>query len=151
MDITLTREIAVPPLHLWAWLTEPDRIREWNPSVIKDEPETDGLPGPGFVSQMTIKEGRGFNTYRSEILSFVPCEFLEMSLSGGNLGAEPMVLSYAIAARGEASVLTYRTQWAPKGVMLVLLYPLIVWMSRRNVSEQIDVLKRVAERGTPPA
>ena len=147
MDITSEADFDVTPTELWAWLTEFEKFKLWNENIVSDEPVSDGPVGPGYVSDMTMRDGNKVNVYRSELIDYDVNERLTMVLSGGNLGETPMTISYRISPTATGSHLVYRTEWQPKGLLMTLMAPLIAVMSRRNVRAQHDALRKAIAAG----
>ncbi|WP_417310778.1 SRPBCC family protein [Devosia sp.] len=147
MDITSEADFDITPAELWAWLTEFERFKLWNDNIVSDEPVSDGPVGPGYVSDMTMRDGGKVNVYRSELIDYDVNERLTMVLSGGNLGETPMTISYRITPTATGSHLVYRTHWQPRGLLMTLMAPLIAIMSRRNVRAQHDALRKAIAAG----
>ena len=145
MDIVHNQTLNVSQDRLWTLLTELEELQKWSPSIISDTPISDGEPGPGFKTKMLIREGKSEVKYESELLEYTPQSRIVMQLRGGNLGKGPMTLTYDLTPDGDQTHLRYRSEWPPVGIMMKLMHPLIVKMSRRNVTEQMDSLRKVAE------
>ncbi len=145
MHITHEEVYAVSQDRLWELLTEFEELQKWSSSVLSDTPITDGEPGPGFRTKMVIQEGKSQVEYESEILEYDPKSHLVLQLRGGNLGKGPMTLTYDLIPEGNATRLRYQTEWPPVGIMMKLMHPIITKMSRKNVAEQMESLRRVAE------
>ena len=145
MHITHEYTLNVSQDRLWELLTEFDEMQKWSSSVLSDTPITDGEPRPGFKTKMLISEGKSEVEYESELLAYDPKTHLVLQLRGGNLGKGPMTLTYDLIPEGDQTRLRYQTDWPPVGVMMKLMHPLITKMSRKNVAEQMERLRKVAE------
>ena len=130
---------------LWPLLVEPGNIQLWNPDIVSHEPLTSGPPGVGSRSAVRIREGSRLVEYESEVLTFEPGKLLVIQLTGGSLGAGPMVVSYAITPADDHVTLRMTGRWEPVGLLLRLLAPLIGFMGKRNSRVAMQRLKRLAE------
>lgn len=146
MKIIQTIDIALSPKKLWPLLTLFEEIQKWTPSLIEEEILSTGTPGPGFQTKLKILEGGQFSYYDSEILTYAPHQDLSIQLSGGNLGKNPMIVTYQMTATDFGTRLTYTSTWQPAGIGLKLLSPIITKVSKKNAAQQMANLKTVAER-----
>lgn len=145
MKIQKTTRIETSPEHLWQFLTDPEKVRSWTPSVVSDEPISSGPPEVGFKSLMKIKEGSKIVEYDSEITIYAPERQLGLVLRGGNLGKGPMDVMYTLEPEPHGTSLTYEARWQPHGLMLKLMSPIITRIAQNNVIEQMGLLKSLAE------
>ncbi len=143
VDVETTAE------ELWPLLADDQHMMRWSPDIVSVETTTSGPPGVGTRSAVQIREGSRVVDYDSEILTFEPCTCLRIQLTGGSLGASPMVVTYSITPRQDRIELTYSARWRAVGLMLRLLAPVITIMAKRNARAAMDRLKRLAE-GEPP-
>ena len=145
MYILKKTHIKTSPEQLWDLLTETEKMKRWNPTIISEEPLSSGEPGVGFKSIVRIKEGSSINEYENEISSYDPVNHLGIMLRGGNLGQGPMNVDYHLIELTDGTELTYESRWEPYGIMLKLMSPLITMMARRNVEDVMGRLKKLAE------
>jgi len=130
---------------LWAYLTEFERIRKWNPSMLSEEIVTQGKVEKGFLSKVLIKEGKRENWYESEILEYQIHDKVMIALKGKNLGKSPMYISYQIKEFKDQLELNYECNWKPVGFILRLLHPIIKSMSDKNAKSCLEALKSQLE------
>lgn len=140
--------LRTTPAKLWPLLVEPENIRRWNPDVVSEEALTPGPPGVGSRSSVQIREGSRVVGYVSEVLTFEPEKLLVIQLTGGSLGAGPMVVSYSITPAEGYVTLRVQGQWQPVGLMLRLLAPLFGILGRRNSKAAMQRLQKIAEEDT---
>lgn len=143
MRIEHAAEIALPPEELWNHLTEPEKIRCWNPDVVEIEADEAAPIGVGSSSRVAIREGSRVVDYREEIVLFDRPARLATRLSGGSLGRSPMRLEYRLAETDSGTRLRYTADWQPEELRLRLLSPLLAWLSRRNIRSHLERLKGV--------
>ena len=137
--------LKTTPAELWPLLVEHENIRRWNPEIVSEQALTPGPPGVGSRSSVQIREGSRVVEYVSEVLTFEPEEQLVIQLTGGSLGAGPMVITYSITP-GEGHVtLRVQSQWQPVGLLLRLLAPLFAILGRRNSKAAMQRLRKIAE------
>ena len=67
-EITIDRT----PEALWPWLTETERVQQWNPSIVSDEPTTPGPAGVGTRTVMRLREGSKIVDYETELTAYEP-------------------------------------------------------------------------------
>ncbi len=139
VDIETTAE------ELWPLLADDQHVMSWSPDIVNVEPMTSGPPAVGTRSAVQIREGSRVVDYNSEILAFQPGNCLRIQLTGGSLGASPMVVTYSITPRQNSVELTYSARWRAVGLMLRLLSPVITIMAKRNARAAMDRLKKLAE------
>ncbi len=147
MNFSNAISISCNPEELWAWLTEPEKIRSWNPEILEQETISAGEVGPGFRSRVLMKEGKKSVWYEEEILEFKPSTTLKMKLSGGSLGKGPMIMTYRLSDEGDKTKLSYANTWEPKGVILKLLHGIITKVAKKNVEGSLNKLKTEIENG----
>lgn len=146
MHIIRTVNIDAPSELIWELLTDVEQIKRWTPSLISDEPLTDGPTQVGQISKMKIKEGSKVVAYESEIASYQPTTHLGIILRGGSLGTGPMHVDYQITPKADGIVMTYTSRWEAHGLMLKLMSPIITKMANNNVTETMNQLKSLAEK-----
>lgn len=145
MNTETVLSMQTTPERLWPFLVDPDRIQQWNPDVVSHETLTDGPPGVGAKSAVQIQEGSRVAEYVTEVMTYDPCELLVIKMTGGNLGAGPMIISYAITPGDDSLTLHVKGKWEPVGLLLRLLAPLFAILARRNSRAAMDRLKSLAE------
>ncbi len=150
MHIKVNVDIPASSDSLWELLTDPDEIMRWTPAIKKIASDRKGPPEPGQKSIMTMQEGSKLVQYDSEILNVSNKEMLTLQLAGGSLGKHPMTVRYKLSVQPEGTVVEYTADWKPSSY-LILLAPLITWMSKRNARHQMECLKNAATTRAPKA
>ena len=145
MHIEQKIETRTSPESLWTLLTEPEQVKRWIPELISDEPITPGPEGVGMKTRMRLKEGSKVVEYGSEITAFDREDYLELRLTGGSLGAGPMVVGYRLLPGDQGTGLHYTSTWQPYGLILRLLSPLITFMAKKNTRAQLRRLQKLAD------
>lgn len=125
MEINKSVTIECEAQELWRWLTEFDKMKKWNKSVIKEEHVSSGEVREGFTTKLLIKEGKKEVWYENQVLNYNPCQYLRISLKGGGLGKNPMNVSYELIRKNNTTALNYKCTWKPAGFILTLFHPLI--------------------------
>lgn len=131
---------------LWSWLTEFEKIKKWNSTILEEDHVSQGETRQGYKTRVLIKEGREKQWYDNEIMIYRPNECLKIVLSGGNLGKNPMFVEYLIKEKNNKIELTIASQWSPSGFVLKLLYPLIKIKAAKNTEEVLQELKNQIEK-----
>ena len=142
--------IDAAPSAVWEVLIDPDRVQEWMPEVVSYKTNADQGPGVGTKSTMSIKEGSKVVDYETEILTYEPNDRMVIEMRGGNLGSNPMQVSYTLAPAGNKTTLTYCADWKPGALMLRLILglmsPLIRWAGGRKATKTLARLADVVSR-----
>lgn len=146
MKIRKLVQIDCSKEELWSWLTEFEKIKKWNSTIVKQEQVSQGETKEGFKTKVLIKEGRTSHWYNNEIMTYRPNEILQLVLSGGNLGKNPMFVEYLIKEKNNKIELSLSSQWRPSGFILKLLYPLIKIKAAKNTEEVLQELKKQIEK-----
>jgi carbon monoxide dehydrogenase subunit G len=144
MHIEGSIEIEASPAVLWPLLTEGEQIMRWTPEIVSE----DSPPGPprvGAISRVGIKEGSRVVEYTTEVGALEPQAYLEIELKGGGLGAGPMRVGYRLSPANGRTTLNYSSDRQAHGLMLKLMLPLIIFMSRRKSRGSLQRLKALAE------
>lgn len=145
--ILVESETRLPcgPEEAWAQLTESEKFRVWNPEIQKLEAVSEGEPGVGYQEDITLLEDGQPNVYRSEIVTFEPPSRLEVRLSGGPLGASPMLVSYRLEPEGEGVRLEYSSTWAPAEAWMKPLVSVIQGAAEENLRVSMSRLRAQIE------
>lgn len=141
IDFTVTTEIARPPQEVFAFVTDPARLHEWQTNVI----EVEATPAGALASGSRLREVREVRGRRMEQL----VEVAEMiAPSTFNLrvieGALPVHGDLTLERAGEGTCLTLHAFGQPRGAMR-LLTPLLSAGLKREFSKQYAALKSLLE------
>ena len=145
MDIRNRIVIDAPPQNIWPLVTELDQIKRWNQSIVSSKAVSAGLVQEGFRSRLVLKEGSREVEYEEEILVFKSPSTVEVQMSGGSLGKNPMIVRYDLRSEGDRTHLEQRYTWAPSGLMLRLMAGMIAKSSAKVLDENLVQIKSVAE------
>ena len=145
MDIRNRIVIDAPPQNIWPLVTELDQIKRWNQSIVSSKAVSAGLVQEGFRSRLVLKEGSREVEYEEEILVFKSPSTVEVQMSGGSLGKNPMIVRYDLRSEGDRTHLEQRCTWAPSGLMLRLMAGMIAKSSAKVLDENLVQIKSVAE------
>lgn len=144
MHIDFEIDIPETPATLWHWLTEPEAIQRWMPSIERDEPLTPGPPGVGTKTRMTLREGKRSVVYETELTTYDEHRELALDMRGGSLGTSPMHVRYRLDGHGQRTRLHYTADWRPKELGLRLMSPLIRIAAGRNARASLRRMARLA-------
>jgi len=144
--IVSTIEIARPPEEVFAYVTDPSRLAEWQESVVRSRPEGAGPPGVGTRAAVTRRIGRRERTMTAELSELSPprtwaVRGVDGPVRGNVKGTiEPL-------DDGARSRVTLELELVGYG-MGKLLVPLVVRRQARNeVPNNLRNLKERLERG----
>lgn len=145
MYILKSIQIDCKKEELWSWLTEFEKLKKWNKTIIKEEHITQDEVKIDYKTKVLIREGNRETWYNNEIMAYRPYELLRIALSGGTLGTNPMIVEYVITKKNNQLKLTLESKWKPSGFMLKLFYPLIKIKATKNTLEVLQELKNQIE------
>ena len=144
--IMSTIEIARPPEEVFAYVTDPSRLAEWQENVVASRPEGTGPPGVGTRAAVTRRIGRRQRTMTAELSELsAPRNWAVRGLDGpvrGNVKGTIEPLDDGARAR-----VTLELDLVGYGIGK-LLVPLFVRRQARNeVPNNLRNLKERLERG----
>lgn len=84
--IVTSIEIARPPEDVFAYVTDPSRLAEWQEGVVSTRVEESGPPAVWSRITQTRRIGRGERTMASEITELSPSTSWRFVLSTGRSG-----------------------------------------------------------------
>lgn len=145
MNITKSIQIDCKKEELWSWLTDFEKLKKWNKTIVEEQHISEGNTRKGFKIKVLIKEGNRKIWYNNEIMVYQPNELLRIALSGGTLGTNPMIVEYVITKNNNQLELTLESKWKPSGFMLKLFYPFIKIKATKNTVEVLKELKNQIE------
>ena len=145
MDLQQNIRIGAPKTEIWPLLTELDEIKRWNNSIIKSVPVSSETVGAGFRSKLLLKEGNREVEYDEEIVTFDAPNAVEIRMSGGSLGKNPMMVRYDLVEQDEATLLKQSCTWLPSGLLLRLMAVLFSKSSEKTLEENLRKIKELAE------
>lgn len=146
MKTSKTTLIDAPAATVFLWLEDNDRLRQWVPNLIEDEPlvETPEKVGSKF-RQVFLENGRRMEMV-GEITEFVEHERLRVDITGKMFDLDADYVLVALSAT--RTELTQNTEIKLKGLMR-LFAPIMFLMSKFSSSDpQADAhekLKAMAE------
>jgi len=146
MKTSKTTLIDAPAATVFLWLEDNDRLRQWVPNLIEDEPlvETTEKVGSKF-RQVFLENGRRMEMV-GEITEFVENERLRVDITGKMFDLDADYVLVALSAT--RTELTQNTEIKLKGLMR-LFAPIMFLMSKFSSSDpQADAhekLKAMAE------
>lgn len=134
---------------LWAYLEDPDKIRQWMIGVVEDRPTSEGPTRVGSTFEMDIREGRKVVTYQGEVTKHEPPRLMGVKLVGG-CGKKPMTMhaDYELTDLGAGRTrLDYACRAElPQGVLWKLMAPLFRLMGRGMIKKFMRNLRGLVER-----
>ena len=145
MEIKHTIEVNTNKEVLWKWLTEFEKIKLWNKTILEEKPISNGEVKNGFKSNVLILEGKKKVWYENEITEYNPFRHLSITLKGGSLGKNPMAVHYTLNEINNKITLNYESYWKPAGLMLHLMLPIIKRMANQNAKTCLQELKTLIE------
>jgi uncharacterized protein YndB with AHSA1/START domain len=72
MAIHESIDIARPPQEVWAYATDPARLKEWQESLVEAKEETEGPTRVGSRMTQTRRVGKGTRTFTLEVVAHEP-------------------------------------------------------------------------------
>lgn len=148
MRIETIEYFRCPAEHLWTWIEEPEKQKQWMKGLLNNESTSPGGQKLGSTFRMTIQEGRKANSYDGEVTGHEWPRFLEVCLSGGNFPqGMRMRVGYRLSETAGVTRLDYSCAMEGKkcGLLLRMLFVLAKVFSRMQLRSFLRQLKSLAE------
>ena len=126
---------------IWQHLVDSEKLKIWNPEIIKDEPMDDFGINIGAKSKLTLDEGGKPGVYFTELVTVDVESKLVLKMLGESLGENPMTVSYELLGEGKTTEMVYTSQWQPSGIILTIFTPLIKIVVQNNAKLALSRLK----------
>jgi len=139
-------EIKCTAEKFWLYVTELEKMQEWNVCLLESENISSGKLQKGFKSKILMQEGKKSVWYDNEILEFNPHSLLKTSLKGGNLGKSEMIITYEIVPLADGIKVSYENDWEPKGLFMKLFSKKIYSSMDKNATKDLQKIKNEAEK-----
>lgn len=139
-EFAFTVDIERPVSDVFAYMTDPSRLSEWQSDVLEAVP--DGALAPGA----TVREVRRFLGRRmefvQEVTEFEPDRRLAMRTRSGPF---PLAATIDFEARGSATTVSFRAEANDPGRFFKLAEPVVVRVAERQVRNQFQTAKDILE------
>lgn len=134
--------IARPSAEVFALLEDSRRAPEWLESCISLEATSGGAKAVGTPLDYRFREGGRTGRMTGSVTSYLPGRALAMRFSDRRFTVE---VSFALEQTGTSTRVQHAIAIAPATLMGKLLSPLIQLGNRRQVSANLERLKRLVE------
>jgi len=122
-------------------MTNPDRVKQWQPDVVESIPLTKGSVQQGTRWRVTVEEfGRRFDVDTS----VVECVLNTRLVFETCAPTADVQVDYRFFEHGPNTRVELATTLKPRGVMRVV-FPFVKGMIRRKVASRLDLLREVIE------
>ena len=147
MKIETSIEIERSPEDVWPWVTETEKMKQWQKGLLEVTPLND-VEGVGARARLKIKEGHRVCEYEDEVTVWEPPERLAVRLWGGPLpeGME-MEISYELEDLGGRTRIHTSCGCEVKGFFMKLfspLFKLFAGMQQRSFFKRLKILVEAA-------
>jgi uncharacterized protein YndB with AHSA1/START domain len=146
MSLQFAVEIAAPPERVFAYLTEPDLVKRWQPDLAELAPLPPGGIRLGTRQRATVEEyGRRFEV-ETLVVALTENELLayEMQAPTASVRGEYRLIRQPSFTRLEETVTI-----KPRGAMSIV-WPLVKGFFRRKMESRMKLLKQTVETGENP-
>lgn len=146
MEVRRQVRIEAPVARVWDCLTDPAKLPRWISAFVDEVPDDPAKAGVGATSTLRLREGRKVVAYRSVVTMWEEPRRLAIRLTGGTFPeGMAMDVEYRLAADGAGTVLDFDSRATLKGLLFVLMAPLIRLAAGANAKRDLAALKRLAE------
>ena len=147
METTFTTIIDCSPEHLWPWLEEPDKQKQWMQGLLENVATSDGPTQVGSTFRMTIREGRVVAEYDGEVTNYDLHRHLGVRFWGTALKGVEMAADYKLQNLGGRTRLDYTAiaNTSGAGFFTRLMLPLFKLFGMVQLRGFIKTLKHLAE------
>ncbi len=136
--------IQAPPAEVYAWLTEPDKLKQWVGGLVDSKPLADQLE-PGARSIETIEdEGVRFEM-ETEAVQVVPNRLLVFRLSAKGDFSFTGVSRYELSEKQGGTLLTLEQEFEYGPFWLRAASPLMTGQVQRKLDADFRKLKSLVE------
>jgi uncharacterized protein YndB with AHSA1/START domain len=139
MSIHESVDIARPPQEVWAYATDPTRLKEWQESLVEAKEQTEGPTRVGSRMTQTRRVGKSTRTFTLEVIAHEPPNrFAFKGIDGpvrprGTIALEPL---------DDGQRTRYSMEFDVEGHGLgILLAPLVRRNIRKELPENLKHLK----------
>jgi uncharacterized protein YndB with AHSA1/START domain len=142
IDFTVTTEIAAPPGEVFAYVTDPSKLRTWQNTTVSAEQQTAGELGVG-TKLREVHKGPGGRELESlvEVSRYEPPEAFGLHMLEGPLLIDADIKFTEV---GHGTRVEFRAFGQPTGAMR-LLQPMIRRTIKKQFTEDLATLKSVLE------
>src|SRR5262245_61964711 len=149
MRVEHTAQFRCTPQHLWPFLEEPERQKQWMKGLLENRRTEEGPPGVGSKFRMKIKEGFKVAEYDGEVTGYDPPRHLGVRLWGGGFPeGMAMRVDYRLSEVDGGTRMDYVAQTEsakPLPWWMRLLMPLFKVFGKMQLKGFLKTLKRLAE------
>lgn len=147
MKAELKIDIACTPDHLWPWIEEPEKQKQWMEGLLENNPTTDGPTHAGSTFEMKIKEGRKVSTYDGQVIAYDRPNHMAVMMSGEALRGVTLAADYRLEDLGGGTRLHYTvtSDSSQAGFMMKLMEPMFALFGKSQARRFLNTLKQRAE------
>jgi carbon monoxide dehydrogenase subunit G len=144
MKTTYSTEIRCSAQHLWTWIEDPERNKQWLGGLEEIRPVSPGPRRAGYQAKLFLREGRRLSEYDETILDYDPPRRLKLQMQGGCLRGGTVTVDYRLTELEGRTRLDYECSAEMQG-FLRLFAPLFAIFGRMQVRSFFRKLKQLAE------
>jgi carbon monoxide dehydrogenase subunit G len=137
--------IARPPSHVYAWISEPDRVKQWVSWLADVRTVTPELSGVGRKEVWLMDDptmGERLEISGEVVAADVPrLRQSKMTMAGGFDG----VLTYKLTDLGGSTRLEFISDYEYASWVARLMSPIVTYQAQQKMTSDVATLKRLAE------
>ena len=137
-----TTEIAAAPEQVFALLTDPERMKSWQPDAIESHPPEGGVRVGARAHVVAQEYGRRFSV-EFLVVALTPNERLAWDMDTSHVSAR---IEYRLVRHGNRTGVECTMDPKFKGVMRFLA-PFLKGMLQRKMESRVALLRDVVEAG----
>ena len=139
---TVSTDVRVPRDRLFAYLTDPTTVKQWQPDVVESRPLTDGGVRPGARWRVTVEEPRrGRFELQTWVVALTPNNRVVYGMDEPSSTAE---IEYKLTDSPAGTHIESTATFHMKGFFR-LFAPLVRGMVRRKFESRLNLLRDAAE------
>ena len=149
MNIHDSIQINRSPEKVWAFVENPELMKQWNPKV-QWVTAGDQKRGPGFVYGITYVMSGKAQEFRGEYVTYEPLRSLVIRLTSPTLPQTSFVEErYTLTDKGNSTLLEQRIEINNSGINIFwrLLVAFIMWFGKPVGKRYLETLKELVEQG----
>jgi len=148
MHSTASVIVLAPVRHVFTWLDEEDKLKQWTAGLERVTYLKPGVPrGAGTRFLYGLRQGGRVTEYEGEVTAYRPPEELELRLSSPHFA---MDIRYRLAIRPDGTLVEQTVVLAPLSWPARLMLPMAGWLLRLRQARQLARLEAAVARATKP-
>jgi carbon monoxide dehydrogenase subunit G len=138
MDRTFEIDVATPPDEVFAWLYEPDKVRQWTSGLEAYEVQGGGAIGAGTKIRETLEVSGSRRSFEEEIVAYDPPSAAASRFSLEGIAVES---SFRVTPNGAGSHISRTVKAKAEKLSARFLLPIVQPHLERKLQSDFEALR----------